>query len=107
MSFGPEFVEKLDGERLHRQHERIRNFMLSWHGGVWHTLSDIAQSLNYPEASVSANLRHLRKPEFGSHVVDKRRRVGSPGTWEYRVRTQAKGQIDLFDAPPAPAMRGH
>jgi hypothetical protein len=51
---------------------------------------------HYPPASISAQLRHLRKPQYGAHVVEKRRRetdeVGrleEQGTvWEYRL---AKG----------------
>ncbi len=38
-------------------------------------------------AKLLAQLRHLRKKEFGSHIVEKRRR-GRPGKglWEYLVR---------------------
>jgi hypothetical protein len=49
----------------------------------------------YGEASISAQLRHLRKPSFGGFRVEKRRREGedtaanaktaAPGKWEYRI----------------------
>jgi hypothetical protein len=43
----------------------------------------------YASASISAQLRHLRKPQFGSHCVEKRRRPHKDGkvggTYEYLV----------------------
>jgi hypothetical protein len=81
-TFGPDYSEDLDGERISRQHETIRDLML---GGPWRTLGEIALALNYPEASVSAQLRHLRKERFGSFIVEKRRRA-TGGTWEYHVQ---------------------
>jgi len=84
---GPAFDARVDGERIARQHERIRDYMLP-RGGPWRTLAEIAGALEYPEASVSAQLRHLRKPAFGAFVVEKRRRDGA-GLWEYRVSRPA------------------
>lgn len=37
-----------------------------------------------PEASISAQLRHLRKHRFGGHDVQKRRR-NDGAQWEYRL----------------------
>lgn len=57
--------------------------------GEWRTLHWISRSASMSsgrhcsEASVSARLRDLRKPQFGSHVVE-RRHVGD-GLWEYRL----------------------
>ena len=82
-TFGPAYDERLDGKRIARQMDQIRNFML---GSEWLTLNEIAAATGYPEASVSAQLRHLRKPRFGEYEVEKRRRT--VGTWEYRVRAQ-------------------
>jgi hypothetical protein len=42
----------------------------------WMTLAELARKTSYPEASISARLRHLRKPENGGHEVGKRRRMG-------------------------------
>jgi hypothetical protein len=59
----------------------------------WHTLDDLAKTTDSPEASVSANIRNLRKVEFGSHRIDRRPIVHSNkgafgGTqWEYRMVT--------------------
>jgi hypothetical protein len=68
-------------------------------GGVWLTLGEIAEVTEFAEASISAQLRHLRKPHHGGHRVEKRRRspLGAapvaragdlrrgPVIWEYRV----------------------
>ncbi len=88
--------------RLRRQHEVIRDLLLhnpmsSYRkGGPWWTLSEIAQWTGYPEASISAQLRHLRRKRFGSYRVEKRRR-DEGGTWEYRVRRpEPPTQITLY-----------
>ena len=96
--FGPTYDPAIDGDRLHRQQERIKDYALS-HG--WLTLGELSSMLDYPEASISAQLRHLRKPKFGSYIVEKRRRIlnGRPtGLWEYRVSSpiftvQSSGQM--------------
>ena len=85
--YGPAYDDRLDGPRLRRQHQQIREWMLA-HGG-WRTLAEIREALGYSDASISAQLRHLRKPQFGSYRVEKRRRNGR-GTWEYRVSRQEK-----------------
>lgn len=89
-TFGPAYSESLDGDRLRKQHERIREFMLDCQ---WHTLGEISRSLDYPESSVSAQLRHLRKPRFGGFRVDKQRHRQS-GLWKYRV-TLPVGQLTI------------
>ena len=80
-TFGPTYDEAVDGKRLAKQHERILTFML---GSGWKTLAEIEDALGYPQASISAQLRHLRKKQYGSFVVNKQRRAGR-GTWEYWV----------------------
>ena len=91
-TFGPAYEERQDGKRIGDQMERIKTFMLK---GSLRTLSEIAGTLHYPEASVSAQLRHLRKDRFGAYVVEKRRRTA--GTWEYRLLPPVlAGQTALF-----------
>lgn len=81
----------------------IRQLMLQASGrGVWLTLAEIAEPTEFGEASISAQLRHLRKPCHGRYLVVKRRRresfdanslrepMAGPrirwrGRWEYRV----------------------
>jgi hypothetical protein len=84
---GATYVHELDGQRLHRQHNRVCALMRD---GVWRTLAEIAAATGDPEASVSARLRDLRKPRFGSYLVDRQRR--GPGLFEYRLRV---GQLEL------------
>ena len=72
---------KLDFDRLCGQMKNIYTLMID---GAWRSLAEIEKLTGEPQASISAQLRHLRKPRFGSHLVDKRRR-GNSGTWEYRL----------------------
>jgi predicted HTH transcriptional regulator len=80
-TYGPAYSEVLDGARIQKQHEVIRDFMLN---NGWFTLAELHEELGYPEASISAQLRHLRKPAFGEYQVEKQRR-GLKGTWVYSV----------------------
>lgn len=78
---GPDYIPKIDQSRLENQHERIKQLMLD---GVWRTYQEISIELGYPEASISAQLRHLRKDRFGGFTVNRRRRTLS-GLSEYQV----------------------
>jgi hypothetical protein len=80
-TFGPTYDEAKDGRRIKKQHEVIRDFLLN--NQNWFTLSELHALLQYPEASISAQLRHLRKVRFGSYIVEKQRRTN--GTWEYKL----------------------
>jgi hypothetical protein len=68
--------------------------------GVWLTLAEIAEATEFAEASISAQLRHLRKAHHGGYHVEKRHRCSARGVaamrkirdtrrgpviWEYRV----------------------
>jgi hypothetical protein len=68
--------------------------------GVWLTLAEIAEATEFAEASISAQLRHLRKAHHGGYHVEKRHRCPARGVatmrkvrdtrrgpviWEYRV----------------------
>lgn len=80
---GVTFVPELDGKRLGDQLVAVRTLMLD---GLWRTLREISDEVGAPEASVSARLRDLRKPQFGKYSVERRRR-GLPGNglFEYRL----------------------
>jgi hypothetical protein len=78
-----------------RQGDVIREVMLSaGECGTWLTLDELARLTKYPPASISAQLRHLRKPRHGAFVVEKRQRevdevarqVAAGPVWEYRLR---------------------
>jgi len=65
---GSDYTPVLDDERLNKQMDRVKKVCSS---GIPMTLSAIAKECGDPEASVSAQLRHLRKEKHGSHSVDK------------------------------------
>lgn len=79
---GPTYEPALDGERLGRQLDRVRDMLLG-HRGEWFTISELQRVAGGSEAGVSARIRDLRKVRNGGHVVQRRRRAG--GTWEYGV----------------------
>jgi len=53
----------------------------------WVTLAELSSKTKFPPASISAQLRHLRKAEYGGWMVEKRRREWVTGelVWEYRL----------------------
>jgi hypothetical protein len=61
---------------------------------TWLTLDELAKLTHYPPASISAQLWHLRKLEYGAFVVEKRCRKGNVAVrgedfgavWEYRLK---------------------
>lgn len=72
--------------------------------GEWLTLGEISQHTQFGEASISAQLRHLRKPKHGHYCVAKRIRTQmfphEPADataetdhvgilWEYRIVSRA------------------
>jgi hypothetical protein len=89
---GDDYVPTRDDPRLRLQVFRVFACMV---GGRWLTLKEIAQQTGDPPASISAQLRHLRKPRFGAYVLHKRHR-GDPahGYYEYKLEPPA---------PPEPA----
>ena len=81
---GPAYEAKHDQKRLTGQILRVYTLMQD---ARWRTLAEIEKTTGDPPASVSAQLRHLRKERFGSHAVDKRPRGDRVrGLWEYRLR---------------------
>lgn len=106
-TFGPVYSRQLDGSRLNTQMLCIRDAMLNHsRSDRWRSLAEIRSELEvrwhrrFPEASISAQLRHLRKPQNGYFIVVKRRRNGpSSGLFEYFVsppKTPVLTQTDLF-----------
>ena len=92
---GSDYVRELDQKRLTGQLARVFAFM-SRQG--WWTLSEIEKATGDPQASISAQLRHLRKYKWGAHEVDKRRRGElNQGLFEYRLTVNGRlGQTELF-----------
>jgi hypothetical protein len=79
---GETYDGDLDYDRLNEQAKRVYLAMIDMQ---WHTLAYLAERTGDPEASVSARLRDLRKPRFGSHEIATRRVPGVQGLWEYRL----------------------
>ena len=73
--------DERDNGRLQAQLDLVRQLTLSTE--LWYTLAELSQRTNFPEASVSARLRDLRKPKFGGYTVD--RKYVERGTWAYKV----------------------
>jgi len=118
-TFGPAFDVSLDGDRVLTQLEVIRDVLLSAsecadiasarricaglppEEGGWLTLRELGELTGYGEASISAQIRHLRKEQFGGYIVAKRRRgMEKRGVWEYRIlgRTECATFAPLFAA---------
>jgi hypothetical protein len=79
---GTTYEPSKDHKRLAKQFIAVRDYMLGH--GEWRTLAQLSAALGYPEASVSARLRDLRRERFGGFTVE-RMRVGT-ATFRYRVR---------------------
>jgi hypothetical protein len=77
---GADYQHERDCERLSGQLLRVWECIKD---GQWRTLSRISTITGDPEASISAQLRHLRKPRFGRFHVEKR--YINNGLYEYRV----------------------
>lgn len=65
---GPDYEPERDTPRLTAQLLRIFDLMKD---GAWRTLAQIETATGDPQASISAQLRHLRKPRFGRHTINK------------------------------------
>lgn len=77
---GPEYVPERDNDRLLTQLERIKRVMSD---GKWRTLNEIEAATGDPVASISAQLRHLRKETHSGHRVERRSRDGA--LYEYQL----------------------
>jgi len=84
---GKTYIKTLDGKRLGRQMQAVYDFLDSEDG--WYTLHELEIELEYqtgriyPQASISARLRDLRK--IGRRLDRRRRGEGKWGVHEYRL----------------------
>ena len=108
------------GWRPRRQREVLRDVMLSANEcGAWLTLAELSAMTRYPAASISAQLRHLKKPRFGNYELEKQLRAGADlsdghgAVWEYRLtrrrrvvrvraRSRSRASADSVNAAASP-----
>jgi len=82
---GPDYNPALDDERLTKQIGRVYDIMKD---GSWRPLDGIQWAIEHrfntkdPLTSISAQIRHLRKPRFGGYNIE-RKREGN--LWLYRM----------------------
>jgi hypothetical protein len=67
--------------------EEIKRVMAN---GNWYSLDEIKAAINHYGDGVSARIRDLRKPRYGGHQVDIRRRSSRPLIYEYRLWLRGK-----------------
>lgn len=92
------------------QRDVLRDVMLSAaECDTWLTPDELARMTAYPPASISAQLRHLRKQQHGGYQVEKRcraiarfmtgvdERVATGPVWEYRLDRQRVGRCAAID----------
>ena len=87
---GCAYQTEFDFSRLTGQIRRVYDCMRD---GRWRTLEEIAAVTKDPQASLSAQLRNLRKARFGGFTVEKRARGDrSRGLFEYRLSSGVEAQ---------------
>ena len=89
------FAKRVRQLAKRRQRDVLSDVLLSaTECEAWLTLDELTKLTQYPPASISAQLRHLRKPENGGYLVEKRPRFSQRalrgedfGTeWEYQMK---------------------
>jgi hypothetical protein len=87
---GSDYDSAINKKRLTGQLERVFKVLSD---GKYHTLKEVERLTGDPQASISAQIRHLRKPAFGGYEIAKRRRttrITKPtGSWEYALILEA------------------
>lgn len=81
---GSDIVPERDSQRLGNQIMDIYNLMKD---GKERTLNDIHKETGHPEASISAQLRNLRKQRFGAHEIHKK--YIENGLYTYKLKINA------------------
>lgn len=81
---GSDYVEEIDSARLSGQIAAIYELMKD---GVWRTLEEIERAFDsrYGQASISAQLRNLRKKPLSMTVLKRRRGEPGHGLFEYQL----------------------
>jgi len=77
---GLTFDPVLDQERMKIQLGRV---FCEMRDQDWHTIPELQQKCGGSEAAISARIRDLRKPQFGSYEIITQR--VKAGLWRYRL----------------------
>ena len=77
---GDDYVSRRDKPRLTLQIHQVRMYM---ENNDWLSVKQISDDLNFPEASVSAQIRNLRKEKFGNRIGE--RRYQGNGLYEFKL----------------------
>lgn len=88
---GDTIAADLDNPRLHTQLGQVYKVLVTANEDDWFTLSFLGKMVHGSESGISARIRDLRKPHWGSHeIISRRRNVGGVlgGVWEYRMVTR-------------------
>lgn len=98
---GSDYSHDRDAPRLTEQIQRVFTVLSDRN---WHALSHIAMLTGDPEASISAQIRHLRKARFGGWEIEKKH-MGN-GLYLYRLTGErleptTQPPSDLIPLPPA------
>lgn len=98
---GSNYDHTRDAPRLTEQIQRVFTVLSDRN---WHALSHIAMLTGDPEASISAQIRHLRKARFGGWEIEKKH-MGN-GLYLYRLTGERTDPVpkppdDLIPLPPA------
>ncbi len=79
---GDHYDPEIDRERLTGQLKGVYDCIKN---GKWWTVDELHSSTGYPHASISAQLRNLRKERFGGLEVIGRYRVNTDRIFEYKL----------------------
>jgi hypothetical protein len=98
--YGMGVVDEMDTLRWRPQRQVIRDILLSAaECGAWLTLKEIHDMTHFPEASIGAHVRGLRKGACGAFLIATRKRIdgkffgvqpqgAEKNIWEYRVESR-------------------
>ena len=109
---GADFDQERDGARLTGQIHRVYTIMKD---RKWRTVSEIQIdifkkfAIKDPENSIQAQLRNLRKPEFGKHSVERIRREKT-NVSEYQLQTtyySKQATPEVIKIPPLLEITGN
>lgn len=80
---------------LLEQKHRIRKIVLK---GGWHTLKELSRLTGDSETSISAQLRHMKKPKHGGYVLE-RKAVHDRSDGLYKYRIMPPGHVSAYTRP--------